>query len=192
MKDIKTVLLGDSGVGKSSLVLRFVTDTFRPYSESTIGASFLTKILLVNEKQSKFFIWDTAGQEKYHSLAPMYYRGAQVAIIVYDITNKNSFLTLKRWIKELQLHGPPDILIAIVGNKSDLSGNRKVSYNQAKAYADEINVLFIETSAKNNSNINELFTNISNQIPEQKKNDNFSNIVDINKIDNNKNFYYCC
>ena len=192
MKDIKTVLLGDSGVGKSSLVLRFVTDTFRPYSESTIGASFLTKILLVNEKQSKFFIWDTAGQEKYHSLAPMYYRGAQVAIIVYDITNKNSFLTLKRWVKELKLHGPPDILIAIVGNKSDLSGNRKVSYNQAKAYADEINVLFIETSAKNNSNINELFTNISNQIPEQKKNDNFSNIVDINKINNNKNFYYCC
>ena len=141
MKDIKTVLLGDSGVGKSSLVLRFVTDTFRPYSESTIGASFLTKILLVNENPSKFFIWDTAGQEKYHSLAPMYYRGAQVAIIVYDITNKNSFLTLKRWVKELKLHGPPDILIAIVGNKSDLSGNRKVSFNQAKAYADEINAL---------------------------------------------------
>lgn len=192
MKDIKTVLLGDSGVGKSSLVLRFVTDTFRPYSESTIGASFLTKILLINDKSSKFFIWDTAGQEKYHSLAPMYYRGAQVAIIVYDITNKNSFLTLKRWVKELKLHGPPDILIAIVGNKSDLSGNRKVSFNQAKAYADEINALCIETSAKTNININELFINISNQIPEQKKNDNFSNIVDINKIDNNKNFYYCC
>ncbi len=192
MKDIKTVLLGDSGVGKSSLVLRFVTDTFRPYSESTIGASFLTKILLVNENPSKFFIWDTAGQEKYHSLAPMYYRGAQVAIIVYDITNKNSFLTLKRWVKELKLHGPPDILIAIVGNKSDLSGNRKVSFNQAKAYADEINALCIETSAKTNSNINELFINISNQIPEQKKNDNFSNVIDINKINNNKNFYYCC
>ena len=78
MKDIKTVLLGDSGVGKSSLVLRFVTDTFRPSSESPIGASFLTQILLVNEKQSKFFIWDTAGQEKYHSLAPLYYRGKYI------------------------------------------------------------------------------------------------------------------
>jgi Ras-related protein Rab-22 len=89
-REVKVVLLGDTGVGKSSLVLRFVTNNFKPYSESTIGASFMSKMIMVQGKPIKFQIWDTAGQEKYHSLAPMYYRGAAAAIIVYDITRSVS------------------------------------------------------------------------------------------------------
>ena len=89
-REVKVVLLGDTGVGKSSLVLRFVTNNFKPYSESTIGASFMSKMIMVDAKPIKFQIWDTAGQEKYHSLAPMYYRGAAAAVIVYDITRSVS------------------------------------------------------------------------------------------------------
>lgn len=189
IKDIKVVLLGDSGVGKSSLVLRFVTDTFKPYSDSTIGASYMTKLINFENKAYKYMIWDTAGQEKYHSLASMYYRNTQVAIIVYDITQKQTFLTVKKWIKELQQKGPPDVLIAIVGNKQDLEDRRKVSYNQAKAYAAEINAFFIETSAKKNININELFINIGKSLPDDLYIQKFSNI---SLSQNKDNYNVCC
>lgn len=189
IKDIKVVLLGDSGVGKSSLVLRFVTDTFKPYSDSTIGASYMTKLINFENKAYKYMIWDTAGQEKYHSLAPMYYRNTQIAIIVYDITQKHTFLTVKKWIKELQQKGPSDVLIAIVGNKQDLEDRRKVSYNQVKAYADEINAFFIETSAKKNININELFINIGKTLPDNICIENFSNISLSQNKDNDN---LCC
>ena len=192
IKDIKVVLLGDSGVGKSSLVLRFVTDTFKPYSDSTIGASYMTKLINFENKAYKYMIWDTAGQEKYHSLAPMYYRNTQIAIIVYDITQKHTFLTVKKWIKELQQKGPPDVLIAIVGNKQDLEDRRKVSYNQVKAYADEINAFFIETSAKKNININELFINIGKSLPDDLYIQKFSNIENISLSQNKDNYNLCC
>ncbi|RLO12541.1 hypothetical protein DYB28_014328, partial [Aphanomyces astaci] len=152
-REVKVVLLGDTGVGKSSLVLRFVTNNFRPYSESTIGASFMSKMLLVGDQAIKYQIWDTAGQEKYHSLAPMYYRGAAAAIVVYDITRKQSLVTLKNWVKELKQLGPDNIVIAIAGNKSDLDDKREVSSATAKAYADEIGAVFIETSAKEDTNV---------------------------------------
>ena len=192
IRDIKVVLLGDSGVGKSSLVLRFVTDTFKPYSDSTIGASYMTKLINFENKAYKYMIWDTAGQEKYHSLASMYYRNTQVAIIVYDITQKQTFLTVKKWIKELQQKGPPDVLIAIVGNKQDLEDRRKVSYNQAKAYAAEINAFFIETSAKKNININELFINIGKSLPDDLYIQKFSNIENISLSQNKDNYNLCC
>eukprot|EP00731_Ephydatia_muelleri_P037831 Em0574g2a len=98
----KLVLLGESAVGKSSLVLRFVKGQFHEYQESTIGAAFLTQTVNVDDTTVKFEIWDTAGQERYHSLAPMYYRGAQAAIVVYDITNLDTFTRAKSWVKELQ------------------------------------------------------------------------------------------
>ncbi|CAM9786397.1 unnamed protein product [Choristocarpus tenellus] len=127
-REVKVVLLGDTGVGKSSLVLRFVTNNFKPYSESTIGASFMSKMIMIDNTPIKFQIWDTAGQEKYHSLAPMYYRGASAAIVVYDITKAHSFETLKDWINELQAQGPKDMAIAIAGNKKDLEAHRVRSY----------------------------------------------------------------
>merc|ERR1712010_423867 len=120
----KLVLLGDSAVGKSSLVLRFVRGQFFEYQESTIGAAFLTQNVSLNDYTVKFEIWDTAGQEKYHSLAPMYYRGAAAAIVVYDITRKATFQTLKNWVKELRQLGPENIVIAIAGNKCDLEDQR--------------------------------------------------------------------
>ncbi|CAN1747570.1 Ras-related protein RABF1 [Linum perenne] len=123
----KLVLLGDSGVGKSCIVLRFVRGQFDPTSKVTIGASFLSQTLALEDSTTvKFEIWDTAGQERYAALAPLYYRGAAVAVIVYDITSPESFKKAQYWVKELQKHGSPDIVLALVGNKADLHENREV------------------------------------------------------------------
>ncbi|XP_060021900.1 ras-related protein Rab-5B isoform X2 [Lagenorhynchus albirostris] len=124
----KLVLLGESAVGKSSLVLRFVKGQFHEYQESTIGAAFLTQSVCLDDTTVKFEIWDTAGQERYHSLAPMYYRGAQAAIVVYDITNQETFARAKTWVKELQRQASPSIVIALAGNKADLANKRMVEY----------------------------------------------------------------
>jgi len=161
----KLVLLGESAVGKSSLVLRFVKGQFLDYQESTIGAAFLTQTVLLNDTTVKFEIWDTAGQERYHSLAPMYYRGAQAAIVVYDITSYDSFDRAKKWVKELQRQGNPNIVIALAGNKFDLAPKRKVEIEEAQSYADENGILFMETSAKTAANVNELFVAIAKKLP---------------------------
>jgi len=161
----KLVLLGDSAVGKSSLVLRFVKKQFFEYQESTIGAAFLTQTVAVNDFVVKFEIWDTAGQERYHSLAPMYYRGAAAAIVVYDITNRQSFVRAKSWVKELQRQGNPNIVIALAGNKFDLAEQRKVEIEEAKTYSEENGIMFMETSAKTNNNVTELFKAIARKLP---------------------------
>ena len=161
----KLVLLGESAVGKSSLVLRFVKGQFHEYQESTIGAAFLTQAVQLDDFTVKFEIWDTAGQERYHSLAPMYYRGAQAAIIVYDITTPDSFNRAKTWVKELQRQASPNIVIALAGNKSDLANKRMVSFDEAQAYADDNNLLFMETSAKTAMNVNEVFMAIAKKLP---------------------------
>ena len=164
-REVKCVVLGDTGVGKSSLVLKFVSGNFKPYSESTIGASFQSKYVVVKGQSLKFQIWDTAGQEKYHSLAPMYYRGAAAAIVVYDITRANTFKTLRSWVDELKAQGPKEIAIAVAGNKSDMKDAREIATSTAKEYADEIGALFLETSAKDDSNVNELFMKLSERLP---------------------------
>jgi len=163
----KLVLLGESAVGKSSLVLRFVKGQFLDYQESTIGAAFLTQTVCLNDTTVKFEIWDTAGQERYRSLAPMYYRGAQAAIVVYDITNVETFEKAKEWIKELQRQASPSIIIALAGNKADLSSKRKVEVGDAQAYADDNGILFMETSAKTAANVNEIFVAIAKKLPKQ-------------------------
>jgi len=165
----KLVLLGESAVGKSSLVLRFVKGQFLEYQESTIGAAFLTQTVCLNDTTVKFEIWDTAGQERYHSLAPMYYRGAQAAIIVYDITNHDSFERAKAWVKELQRQGNPNIVMAFAGNKVDLAQNRAVSIEEAQAFCDENGILYMETSAKTAANVNELFVAIAKRLPKSQQ-----------------------
>ncbi|KAF2353502.1 Small GTP-binding protein domain, partial [Trinorchestia longiramus] len=161
----KLVLLGESAVGKSSLVLRFVKGQFHEYQESTIGAAFLTQTVCLEDTTVKFEIWDTAGQERYHSLAPMYYRGAQAAIVVYDITNQDTFGRAKTWVKELQRQASPNIVIALAGNKADLANKRMVEYEEANTYAEENSLLFMETSAKTAMNVNDIFLAIAQKLP---------------------------
>ncbi|KAG8627888.1 hypothetical protein KVT40_003761 [Elsinoe batatas] len=192
---VKLVLLGEAAVGKSSLVLRFTSSEFHPSKEPTIGAAFLTKKLTLPSRTIKFEIWDTAGQERFASLAPMYYRNAQAALVVYDLTKKSSLTKARHWVAELQRQASPGIVIGFVGNKVDLCAEggedaaeeteegeeggegtqegqaqegdaRRVSTKEAKAYADEEGLLFFETSAKSGLNVNEVFTAIANAIPE--------------------------
>lgn len=162
----KLVLLGESAVGKSSLVLRFVKDQFDDYRESTIGAAFLTQTVSLDENTTvKFEIWDTAGQERYKSLAPMYYRNANCAVVVYDITQPSSLEKAKAWIRELQRQADSNIVIALAGNKTDLASRRAVATEDAQKYAEEESLLFIETSAKDSHNVSELFTLIARKLP---------------------------
>ncbi|ESO82802.1 hypothetical protein LOTGIDRAFT_229819 [Lottia gigantea] len=167
MRDVKLCLLGDSGVGKSSLVMRFVTDSFKPALESTIGASFMTKTVEVDGNTYKFQIWDTAGQEKYRALAPMYYRGAAAAIIAYDVTRESSFKSVKSWVQELRHQGHPNIVLAIAGNKCDLEDLREVRLKDAEDYAKQIDALFCETSALTAVNVADIFTKICKKLPSE-------------------------
>lgn len=161
----KMVVLGYYSVGKSSLVLKYVKGEFNPNEESTIGASFLTKTVFTQDCSIKFEIWDTAGQERYNSLIPMYYRGAQVALIVYDITSVESFETAKRWVEELNFEKPREFMKVLIGNKSDLEQSRKVEYQEGRDYADSQGLLFFETSAKTGNNIAEIFGAVAERIP---------------------------
>ncbi|KAB5570474.1 ras family-domain-containing protein [Coniochaeta sp. 2T2.1] len=183
---VKLVLLGEAAVGKSSLVLRFVNNDFQENKEPTIGAAFLTQKCQLPTRTIKFEIWDTAGQERFASLAPMYYRNAQAALVVYDLTKPTSLVKAKHWVAELQRQASPGIVIALVGNKLDLTNEtsdgdaagddeaasgengdaRKISTEEAKTYAEEESLLFFETSAKTGHNVTEVFTAIANAIPE--------------------------
>jgi len=161
----KLVLLGDAAVGKSSSVERFVKNEFFEFQQPTIGAAFLTQTVPLDDYVVKFEIWDTAGQERYRSLAPMYYRGAAAALVVYDITEEDSFGGAKTWIEELQRQGSADIVIGLAGNKSDLANKRKVSQDEASRYAQENGCLFFETSAKTGENVTAIFQAIAKKLP---------------------------
>tara|TARA_B100001250_G_C19691238_1_gene740380 strand:+ start:471 stop:1064 length:594 start_codon:yes stop_codon:yes gene_type:complete len=168
----KVVLLGDSSVGKSSVAIRFSKNEFSEFQESTIGAAFLTKT--INDRKSinpndkvRFEIWDTAGQERYHSLAPMYYRGAKAAMVVYDITSELSFEKAKEWVNELQQSANENMIISLVGNKTDIEYLRKVEKDKAIEYANQNDLVFLETSAKSGDNITETFNRIADRLPRE-------------------------
>ena len=155
----KVVLIGETGVGKTSIISRYVSNTFSDVLMSTTGASFATKkIELDKEHKIKFQIWDTAGQERFRSLAKIFYQNAAVAVLVYDITRRDSFEKLKQfWIKELKENAPSDIILALAANKSDNYENELVSLKEGKDLAQEINAIFKSTSAMLSHGIDDLF-----------------------------------
>jgi len=163
----KLVLLGESAVGKSSLVLQFVKGQFDDYRESTIGAAFLAQTVKLDSGNFvKFEIWDTAGQERYKSLAPMYYRNANCAVVVYDITSAASLVKARSWIAELQRQADPSIIVCLAGNKLDLAATqRAVPTEEAQKFADEEGLLFFEVSAKSAENVETMFLAIANKLP---------------------------
>lgn len=170
---VKLVLLGDSAVGKSSIVQRFVKNTFDEFRESTIGAAFITKTIQLDPQTSiKFEIWDTAGQERYKSLAPMYYRNANAAILMFDLTDSQSFDKMIKWENELNLQAPENLIIKIVGNKLDLKNKPSSNLIEDAKIMDFINkndknLSYIETSAKTGENVDKLFESIAQDLPEE-------------------------
>ncbi|KAJ3442371.1 ras-related protein rab-5c [Anaeramoeba flamelloides] len=160
----KIVLLGESAVGKSSLVWRFCQDQFSETIESTVGATFIHRVLDLGEYSIKLQIWDTAGQERYHSLTPMYYRGAKGVIITYDVTNLDSYERAKDWVKEIRTQGSPNAKIAIVANKIDLE-DHKVDQMEAMKYAESNDLLYFETSAKTGEGVKDVFFGLSKALP---------------------------
>ncbi len=174
----KLVLLGSAGVGKSCLVLRFTRNEFFSEQESTIGAAFLTKtILLEDQGPVRVEIWDTAGQERYRSLAPMYYRGAQAAVVVFDVTSAESFEGAKSWVKELGRRADPGLVVALAGNKADLAGKRKVESEEAAEYAKSAGLFYMETSAKDATNVEKLFVECARRVPKVSANPRREGVV---------------
>lgn len=165
MPRVKLVLLGDTGVGKSCLVLRYVRGQFDPGSKVTIGAAYMSHSTTLDTGATvRFEIWDTAGQERYRSLAPLYYRGAGAAAVVFDITDANSFTKAQYWVTELQKTASPDIVIVLVGNKADLSEQRTVAASAAQSYADANGMLYVETSAKTSSGVAHIFEMVATKL----------------------------
>jgi Ras-related protein Rab-5C len=164
----KLVLLGDASVGKTSLVVRFVSNHFNEAVETTVGAAFSTQTVSTETgKNIKFEIWDTAGQERFKSLAPMYYRNASCAVVVFDLTSESSFARAKDWVKQLALSNNPDIVIALAGNKADIpSSQRQVKADEIKQFTLEESLIYLETSAKTGHNVQKLFETIANKLPD--------------------------
>ena len=144
----KVLLLGNSNVGKSSLFLRFVDDIWNDTFVPTIGVDFKIKTFEIDSKKIKMQIWDTAGQERFKNIINSYYRGANGILLVYDITDKDSFKNLNNWLIEIERNASKNVLRVLIGNKSDLEDKREISFNQGKEFADNYGLKFIETSAK--------------------------------------------
>ncbi|NXO39231.1 RAB17 protein, partial [Locustella ochotensis] len=165
----KVVLLGSMSVGKSSLAYRYVRNDFRELLP-TVGCSFFTQTLDLDEAAVKFEIWDTAGQEKYQSVCHLYYRDADAALLVYDIANKQTFSRAKLWLEELEKRFlPSEIVIALVGNKTDLAAEREVTMEDGEEFARTKGLLFMETSAKSNHRVNDVFMSVVQELLRREK-----------------------
>lgn len=162
--NFKVVLLGEGCVGKTSMALRYVEDKFNDQHLTTLQASFLNKKLNINGKRVNLAIWDTAGQEKFHALGPIYYRMSNGAILVYDITDEDTFRKVKNWVKELKKMLGSDICLAIAGNKMDIEKDRTVSVEEAEEYAKQVGAVHFHTSAKKNHNIEEIFLDLTKRM----------------------------
>ena len=163
IETFKLVILGESGVGKTSIISQFIDNNFQDDIQSSTGGTFSSKTFTYSgNKILKFEIWDTAGQERYRSLTKMFYKDANAAVLVYDITRKRSFEELQTyWTEQIKESAPPNIILAVVGNKSDLAKEEEVDEEIARNYAEELGALFFSTSAKNRAGIDDLFLQIA-------------------------------
>ncbi|XP_008787280.1 ras-related protein RGP1 [Phoenix dactylifera] len=160
----KVVLIGDSAVGKSQLLARFARNEFSLDSKATIGVEFQTRTLTIDHKTVKAQIWDTAGQERYRAVTSAYYRGAVGALLVYDMTKRQSFDHMARWLEELRGHADKNIVIMLIGNKSDLGTLRAIPTEDAKEFAQRENLFFMETSALEATNVETAFLTVLTEI----------------------------
>ena len=191
----KFIIVGDSSVGKSNLLLRYLYDKFEEDYHATIGVEFGAKNLEINNINYRIQLWDTAGQEQFRSITRAYYQNSVCAIVVYDISNEISFNNIKEWVDDVKAQSPNNIYIMLVGNKNDLNDKRKVSYEKGYEFAQRNNINFIETSAKTGENVENVFYNCTNEIANRIKNNEYDlsdencgiKIGDISNKKNNNN-----
>ncbi|XP_043830290.1 ras-related protein Rab-41 [Dromiciops gliroides] len=164
-RKFKLVFLGEQSVGKTSLITRFVYDSFDNTYQATIGIDFLSKTMYLEDRSVRLQLWDTAGQERFRSLIPSYIRDSTVAVIVYDVTNFSTFCQTSKWIEDVRAERGGDIIIMLVGNKNDLGHKRQVTSEEGRQRAREMNVMFIETSAKTGHNVKQLFRRVATALP---------------------------
>jgi len=160
----KYIIVGDTAVGKSCLLLQFTDKRFQPVHDLTIGVEFGSRTITINNNPIKLQIWDTAGQEKFRSITRSYYRGAAGALLVYDITRRETFAHLTLWLEDCRKYSSGDITIILIGNKSDLDNQRQVSQEEAQAFAQKHGLVFLETSAKTAHNVDQAFINSAKTI----------------------------
>jgi len=178
----KLVFLGDESVGKTSMITRFMYDHFDDTYQATIGIDFLSKTMYLEDRVLRLQLWDTAGQERFRSLIPSYIRDSAVAIVVYDITNKTSFLNTHKWIEDVREERGHDVVIMLVANKIDLNDHRQVTKSEGEEKATQLGVMFMETSAKSGENIKALFRKVATNLPgmeeqnQQEKNSSTHNV----------------
>ncbi|XP_073676830.1 ras-related protein Rab-41 isoform X2 [Garra rufa] len=165
LRKFKLVFLGEQSVGKTSLITRFMYDSFDNTYQATIGIDFLSKTMYLEDRTVRLQLWDTAGQERFRSLIPSYIRDSTIAVVVYDITNLNSFQQTSKWIDDVRTERGSDVIIMLVGNKTDLADKRQVSVEAAEKKARELGVMYIETSAKAGYNVKQLFRRVAAALP---------------------------
>ena len=172
----KLVLIGDSGVGKTNILSRYICNEFSHTTKSTVGVEFGSKIINKNGKLIKIQIWDTAGQERYKSITSAYYKGAKGAIVVYDITRKETFTNIDKWIGELKTCGNENVFILLIGNKMDLKDERQVSEEEVSQKSEELKIAYCETSALEGYNIDYAFDTVVEQVTKKNNEDNNNEI----------------
>jgi len=161
---IKLLMIGDSGVGKTCLLLRYANDSFSPTFITTIGIDFKIKNIQLEGKRIKLQIWDTAGQERFRTITTSYFRGAQGILLVYDVTDRQTFMSIRNWVAQIQVHADVNVNKILIGNKCDMSEQRAVSYEEGEALAKEYSIHFFETSAKQDINVEKAFMTIATDV----------------------------
>ena len=194
----KILLLGDAGVGKSSIILRYTKNEYNAKMVSSIGVDFKAKDIIVNDKKVKLQLWDTAGHERFRTITTSYYRGAHGIATVFDLSDRESFEHVERWLEEINKYAKENVMRFLIGNKSDLVDERKVTYEEVRTLANRLNIYYVETSAKNNINISEFFQiatkNFLNKYDFRKEKEFAGVSLDSKKLSasNNNKQFGCC